>query len=124
MLGLGKREASDVKKWLLAWVVFTLYLIANMTIMPTAEQPHLIATMLLGLFFFLIFGLRGVYGAMLTVAGIVVLAIFVHQFRHPHNEFAFYGKQLLRLLLDLITIMGGGGIGFWVLRLLERRTTP
>jgi hypothetical protein len=123
MLGLSEREASDVKKWLLAWVVFTLYLIANMTIMPTAEQPHLIATLLLGFFFFLIFGVRGVYGAMLTVAAIVVLAILVHQIRHPHYESAFYTRQILGLLLDLITIMGGGGVGYWVTRLLARRTT-
>lgn len=112
-----------MKKWLLAWVVFTLYLIANMTIMPTAEQPHLIATLLLGFFFYLIFGMRGVYGAMLTVSGIVVLAICVHQFRHPHYGFSFYGEQLFRLLLDLITIFGGGGVGLWVNRLFQRRST-
>ncbi|MBL0387737.1 hypothetical protein JJB07_13935 [Tumebacillus sp. ITR2] len=111
-----------MKKWLLAWVVFTLYLIANMTVMPTAEQPHLVATLLLGFFFYLIFGMRGVYGSMLAVAGIVVLAIVVHQFRHPHYGFAFYGSQLVRLLLDLITITGGGGVGFWVVRLLNRRS--
>ncbi|KEO84466.1 hypothetical protein [Tumebacillus flagellatus] len=112
-----------MKKWLLAWVVFTLYLIANMTVMPTAEQPHLVATLLLGFFFYLIFGIRGVYFAMLAVAGIVVLAVLVHQFRHPHYGFSFYGEQFIRLLLDLITIMGGGGIGYWVDRLLHRRST-
>lgn len=103
-----------MKKWLLAWVVFTAYLIANMTIMGTAEQPHLVATLLLGFFFYLIFGLRGVYGAMGAVTTIVLLAMIAHQMRHPHPGWVSYEEALLRLALDLVTIMGGGGLALWL----------
>lgn len=112
-----------MKKWLLAWIVFTGYVIANMTMMETAEQPHLVATLLLGFFFYLIFGLRGVYGAMSIVATIVVLAMIVHQVKFPGVSFQNYSEMLLRLLLDLITISGGGGIAYWLTRLLLRRST-
>jgi hypothetical protein len=111
-----------MKKWLLAWLVFTGYVIANMTMMETAEQPHLVATLLLGFFFFLIFGIRGVYGAMSIVATIVVLAVIVHQFKYPGVSLHNYTEVLIRLLLDLITISGGGGIAYWVTRMWSHRT--
>jgi len=112
-----------VKKWLFAWIVFTAYLIINMTVMQTAEQPHLVATLLLGFFFYLIFGIRGTYGAMAAVGTIVLLAMIVHQFKHPHTHLFNYYDALFRLLLDLITIMGGGGVAYWMTRLLARPTT-
>ncbi|MGB8956143.1 MAG: hypothetical protein WCC10_12265 [Tumebacillaceae bacterium] len=106
-----------MKKWLLAWIVFTGYLIANMTVMPTAEQPHLVATMLLGFFYFLIFGMRGVYFALTAVSAIVVLALIVHQFHHPHYDFDHYSSVFLRFVLDIVTIFGGGGVAYWMKRL-------
>lgn len=112
-----------MKKWLLAWFVFTGYLIINMTVMQTAEQPHLVATLLLGFFFYLIFGIRGTYGAMAAVGTIVLLAMITHQLKHPDTHPFDYFDVMFRLLLDLITIMGGGGIAYWLTRLLARPTT-
>ncbi|HEU4964150.1 MAG TPA: hypothetical protein VFV52_09915 [Bacilli bacterium] len=108
-----------MKKWLLAWLVFTGYLIANMTIMGTAEQPHLVATLLLGFFFSLIFGLRGVYGAMAAVSTIVLLAMIAHQLKHPSHGWDDISQSLFRLLLDLVTIMGGGGFAYWMKRMFR-----
>lgn len=106
-----------MKKWLLAWIVFTAYLIANMTVMPTAEQPHLVATLLLGFFYFLIFGIRGVYFAITAVSTIIVLALTAHQFRHPHYDLDYYNSVFLRFMLEIVTIFGGGGIAYWMQRL-------
>jgi hypothetical protein len=111
-----------MKKWMLAWLVFTTYLIANMIIMETAEQPHLIATFLFGFFIYLIFGIRGVYGAMATVALIVLLALIAHQIRHPYHGLSRLINVLLRLLFDLITLSGGGGLAHCVIRLWPNRS--
>jgi hypothetical protein len=111
-----------MKKWLLAWVVFTAYLIVNMTVMKTAEQPHLVATLVLGFFFYLIFGLRGLYGAMLAVSAIVLLAVFVGRTSHPNLTLLGTWALLLRLLLDLVTVMGGGGLAYWCARLVSNQT--
>lgn len=109
-----------MKKWVLVWLVFTAYLVTNLTIMQPAEQPHLVATMLLGFFFYLILGLRGVYGAAAAVTTIVVLAVAAHQMKHPGYAVLYYSDVLLRLVLDLVTILGGGGLGYWVQRLLPK----
>jgi len=109
-----------VKKWLCAWIVFTLYLVVNMTVMETAEQPHLVATLLLGFFFYLIFGMRGVYGAMAAVSCIVLLAVLAHPFRSPLYEPQNYGAVLVQLLLDVVTIMGGGGMALWLQRMIPQ----
>jgi hypothetical protein len=111
-----------MKKWLLAWMVFTAYLITNLTIMQPAEQPHLVATLLLGFFFFLIFGIRGVYGAVAAVGTIVLLAVIAHQVRHPNYAILDYSDVLFRLLLDMVSILGGGGIGYWVQKLFSERS--
>ncbi|TCP59435.1 hypothetical protein EV586_101654 [Tumebacillus sp. BK434] len=107
-----------MKKWVLAWLVFTAYLVTNLSIMQSAEQPHLVATMLLGFFFYLILGLRGVYGAAAAVTVIVMLAVAVHQLKHPGYALLYVSDVLLRLALDLVTILGGGGLGYWVQRML------
>jgi len=108
-----------MKKWMLAWAVFTAYLITNMSVMQTAEQPHLVATFGLGFFFFLIFGLRGLYGAALAVSAIVLLALLVHIFRHPGFGFGHFTPVLIRLALDLVMIIGGGGLAYWTQRLVK-----
>ena len=112
-----------MKKWMLAWAVFTAYLITNMTVMQTAEQPHLVATFGLGFFFWLIFGLRGLYGASFAVTGIVLLALLMHLFRHyPGGGYGLshYTPVLVRLLLDLVMILGGGGLACCTQRLIRR----
>ncbi|ASS75140.1 hypothetical protein CIG75_09205 [Tumebacillus algifaecis] len=111
-----------MKKWVLAWAVFTAYLVTNLTIMQSAEQPHLVATLLLGFFFYLIFGIRGVYGAAVAVILIVLLAVVAHQMRHPNFVMIDTYAILIRLVLDLVTILGGGGLGYWLLRLLNLHT--
>lgn len=108
-----------MKKWMFAWAVFTAYLITNLSVSQTAEQPHLIATFGLGFFFFLIFGLRGLYGAAFAVSAIVLLALLVHLFRHPGLGLGHMTPVLIRLALDLVMILGGGGLALWAQRLIK-----
>ncbi|MFD2168754.1 hypothetical protein [Tumebacillus lipolyticus] len=109
-----------MKKWLFAWVIITAYLITNLTIRQPAVQPHLVATMLLGFFFFLIFRFRGVYGVALAVTAIVLLAAILHQIRQPPGVSVVDAALLTRLALDIVTILGGGGLGYWVLRSYQK----